>query len=110
MTLQAFCTPRPSVFSADRRATVLNLDALLKKQVSGDEFFDENYFTVGMETLIDRAFRHLSGAGAGSPVFMLSQAMGGGKTHSMIALGLLARDLDLRSRVLGTDNPAPTLA
>ena len=109
MTLKALCTPRPSVFSADRRATVLNLDTLLKKQVSGAEFFEENYFTVGMETLIDRAFRHLSGAGAGSPVFLLSQAMGGGKTHSMIALGLLAQDSALRNKVLGTRNPAPNL-
>src|SRR6266496_1246138 len=109
MPLQVLCEPRPSVFSADRRATVLNLDALLKEQVIGSEFFEENYFTVGMETLIDRAFRHLSGTGAGSPVFMLSQAMGGGKTHSMIALGLLAREPDLRNRVLGTRNPAPNL-
>ena len=109
MTLQVLCTPRPSVFSADRRATVLNLDALLKEQVIGSEFFEENYFTAGMETLIDRAFRHLSGTGAGSPVFMLSQAMGGGKTHSMIALGLLARDPELRNRVFGTRNPAPHL-
>lgn len=109
MTLKALCKPRPSVFSADRRATVLNLDALLKKQVLGDAFFEENYFTVGMETLIDRAFRHLSGAGAGSPVFMLSQAMGGGKTHSMIALGLMAQDSALRNKVLGTRNPAPNL-
>jgi predicted AAA+ superfamily ATPase len=109
MTLQALCTPRQSVFSADRRATVLNLDSLLKKQLSGNEFFEENYFTAGMDTLIDRTFRHLSGTGAGSPVFMLSQAMGGGKTHSMIALGLLARDPDLRNKVLGTRNPAPQL-
>ena len=109
MTVQALCKPRQSVFSADRRATVLNLDSLLKNQVSGDEFFEENYFTAGMETLIDRAFRHLSGSGAGSPVFVLSQAMGGGKTHSMIALGLLASDPDLRNRILGTRNPAPNL-
>ena len=109
MSLQLFCKPRASAFSADRRATVLNLDALLKNQISGTEFFEENYFTVGMETLIDRAFRHLSGSGAGSPVFMLSQAMGGGKTHSMIALGLLARDPALRQTVLGTKNPAPNL-
>lgn len=75
MPLQALCKPRQSAFSADRRATVLNLDALLNQQIAGDEFFEENYFTVGMKTLIDRAFRHLSGSGAGSPVFMLSQAM-----------------------------------
>jgi hypothetical protein len=110
MSLHTLCKPRPSVFAADRRATVLNLDTFLKGQVNGSEFFEENYFTHGMLTLVDRAFRHLGGAGAGSSVFLLSQAMGGGKTHSMIALGLLARDPALRKRVLlGEQNPAPNL-
>ena len=71
--------------------------------------FQENYFTHGMLTLVDRAFRHLGGEGAGSSVFLLSQAMGGGKTHSMIALGLLAKDPVLRRSVLGQNNPAPNL-
>jgi hypothetical protein len=110
MSLHSLCKPRQSVFAADRRATVLNLDTFLKDQVNGPEFFEENYFTNGMLTLVDRAFRHLGGAGAGSSVFLLSQAMGGGKTHSMIALGLLARDPELRKRVLlGEQNPAPNL-
>ena len=109
MTLQMHCVPRPSVFAADRRATVLSLDTFLKGQVHGQEFFDENYFTNGMLTLVDRAFRQLGGEGAGSSVFQLSQAMGGGKTHSMIALGLLARDPELRKRVLGAEDPAPRL-
>jgi len=97
------------VFAADRRATVLNLDTFLKGQVHGPEFFEENYFTSGMLTLVDRAFRHLGGSGAGSSVFLLSQAMGGGKTHSMIGLGLLARDPELRHRVLADKDPAPRL-
>lgn len=109
MTLQAHCVPRPSVFAADRRATVLSLDTFLKGQVHGQEFFDENYFTNGMLTLVDRAFRHLAGERSGSSVFLLSQAMGGGKTHSMIGLGLLARDPELRKRVLGAEDPAPRL-
>jgi hypothetical protein len=110
MSLQSLCKPRQSVFAADRRATVLNLDTFLKGHVNGAEFFEENYFTSGMLTLVDRAFRHLGGAGAGSSVFLLSQAMGGGKTHSMIALGLLARDPALRIKVLGDEhNPAPKL-
>ena len=109
MSLQSNCTPRPSVFAADRRATVLNLDAFLKGQINGPAFFEENHFTSGMQTLVDRSFRHLGGAGAGSSVFLLSQAMGGGKTHSMIALGLLARDPDLRRQVLGDHDPAPRL-
>lgn len=109
MTLKTHCVPRPSVFAADRRATVLSLDTFLKGQVHGQEFFDENFFTNGMLTLVDRAFRQLGGDGAGSSVFQLSQAMGGGKTHSMIALGLLARDPELRKRVLGAEDPAPRL-
>ncbi|QTX22385.1 DUF499 domain-containing protein [Comamonas aquatica] len=89
---------------------MLNLDTFLKGEVNGSDFFEENYFTNGMLTLVDRAFRHLGGSGAGSSVFLLSQAMGGGKTHSMIALGLLARDPALRNKVLtGDQNPAPTL-
>ena len=109
MSIQTLCTPRDSVFVADRRATVLSLDAFLHGHVEGAGFFEENYFTQGMQTLVDRAFRHLGGSGAGSSVFLLSQAMGGGKTHSMIALGLLARDPGLRKRVLGKNDPAPAL-
>ena len=59
MSLQTNCTPRPSVFAFDRRATVLSLDTYLKGQVNGKEFFEENYFTTGMLTLVDRAFRQL---------------------------------------------------
>ena len=80
-----------------------------QRGVNGAEFFEENYFTNGMSTLIDRAFRQLGGTGSGSSVFLLSQAMGGGKTHSMIALGLMARDPELRRKVLGTEDPAPKL-
>jgi hypothetical protein len=109
MSLKTLCKPRPTVFASDRRATVLNLDSFLKGQIHGGEFFEENYFTTGMLTLVDRALRHLSGNAAGSSVFLLSQAMGGGKTHSMIGLGLLARDAELRKKVLGDKDPAPKL-
>jgi hypothetical protein len=112
MKLKDLCIPRPSVFAADRRATVLSLDTFLKGEVDGPTFFEENYFTNGMLTLVERAFRHLSGSGAGSSVFQLSQAMGGGKTHSMIAVGLLARDPQLREQVCSQiegGNPAPSL-
>jgi predicted AAA+ superfamily ATPase len=66
MTLHVLCKPRQSVHAADRRATVLNLDTFLKGEVNGSDFFEENYFTHGMLTLVDRAFRHLGGDGAGS--------------------------------------------
>jgi hypothetical protein len=109
MSTHSLCKPRQSVFAADRRATVLSLDTFLKGHVNGPEFFEENFFTNGMLTLIDRAFRHLGGSGVGSSVFQLSQAMGGGKTHSMIALGLLARDPELRKKILGEKDQTPRL-
>ncbi len=109
MSIHSLCKPRPSVFSSDRRATVLSLDTFLNGHVNGREFFEENFFTNGMLTLVDRAFRQLGGTGAGSSVFLLSQAMGGGKTHSMVALGLLARDPALRRTTLGEKDPAPNL-
>jgi hypothetical protein len=46
------------------------------------------------------AFRRLDGKSE-QGVFVLSQAMGGGKTHNMIALGLLARNPELRKKVMG---------
>jgi len=54
-----------------------------------------------MKQLLREGFRRLSGR-SDQAVFVLSQAMGGGKTHSMIALGLLARHPDLRQKVMGT--------
>lgn len=108
-TIKQLCEPRKSAFEADRRATVLNLDALLKGQVDAGAFFEENYFTNGMLMLVERALRHLGGSGAGSSAFLLSQSMGGGKTHSMIALGLLAQDSVLREKILKDKNPAPRL-
>ena len=106
MSLSVHCIPRKSVYAADRRATVLSLDEFLNDKIRGEEFFEENYFTVGMSSLIDGAFRHLSGHSAGSSIFQLSQSMGGGKTHSMIGLGLLARDPALRREILDDAHPA----
>ena len=107
--LSTTCIPRASVFNQDRRATVLNLDNFLRGAVDGKEFFQENYLTNGMETLIDRAFRHLADGATGNSIFHLSQSMGGGKTHSMMALGFLARDPGLRKSIFGDKDPAPKL-
>jgi hypothetical protein len=98
MSLRDFCTPRPLVFSADRRATVLSLDIFLKGEVEGRSFFEENYFTGGMLTLVDRAFRHLTGLGAGSLLFQLSQAFSsvrapfrGGATPQWLTMGAVQK-------------------
>ena len=72
-------------------------------------FFGTNHVTGGMRLLLELGFRRLAGSGE-QPSFVLSQAMGGGKTHMMIALGLLARQPILRRRILAETGLADELA
>lgn len=99
-TLRQSCIPRKSVHDRTRRDTVLELTDFLQGKVSASEFFEENYLTDGMKHLLFEAFRRFSGE-TDQCVFMLTQAMGGGKTHNQIALGLLARDPSVRKQVMG---------
>ncbi|MBT3387038.1 MAG: DUF499 domain-containing protein [Desulfobacula sp.] len=109
MYLKKLCKPRESVFNKDRRDVVLALSDLLESKIDGNSFFDENFITSGMKTLIEKTFGRLEGSGDQASTFLLTQAMGGGKTHNMIALGLLALDSDLRIRVLGENSPGKNL-
>jgi predicted AAA+ superfamily ATPase len=104
MYLSQACKPRQSVFDRSRRDVVLNISDLLEDRIDEDKarhFFEENYTTAGMQTLIDKAFARLENRNSQASTFLLAQAMGGGKTHSMIALGLLAKYPALRRKILG---------
>ncbi|MBI2363388.1 MAG: hypothetical protein HYV01_00060 [Deltaproteobacteria bacterium] len=78
--LKQLCTPRESVFDAAKRDTVLNLIHLIDNKIDGKSFFEENYVTDGMRTLLVEAFRRLQKKSE-QAVFKLTQAMGGGKTQ-----------------------------
>jgi hypothetical protein len=99
-SLRDLCKPRKSVFDRTRRDVVLDLTDLVENKIKAEEFFDENYRTDGMRRLLKETFRRFKGESQ-QGVFVLSQAMGGGKTHNMIALGLLAKLPELRQRVIG---------
>ncbi|MEG4445808.1 DUF499 domain-containing protein [Microcoleus sp. AT9_B5] len=99
-TLKELCTPRSSIFDRSRRDTVLDLTDLIEDNINADDFFAENYLTDGMKRLLREAFRRFE-SNSSQGVFVLTQAMGGGKTHNMIALGLLAKNPHLRSQVMG---------
>ncbi|MDX9959673.1 MAG: DUF499 domain-containing protein, partial [Spirochaetia bacterium] len=93
------CTPRQSTFDQSRRDVVLQLSDLFDgkySQAVAKQFFEENFVTNGMKILINKAFDRLLGVNDQAATFLLSQSMGGGKTHNMIALGLLARFPELR--------------
>lgn len=94
------CTPRPSTFDPARRDAVLDLTDLVDGRIEPAEFFAENYITEGMRTLLTEGFRRLEGKST-QGVFKLTQAMGGGKTHNLPALGLLAKHPEYRADAMG---------
>jgi hypothetical protein len=94
------CVPRGWVFDPSVRDTVYDIDDL--DQLDPQRFFAENYVTEGMKQLLTEAFKRLEGkSDSASGVFLLSQSMGGGKTHNLLALGLLARHPKWRQPVMG---------
>lgn len=109
MYLKTSCTPRESVFNRDRRDVVLDLSDLMESKIDAEDFFEENFITSGMKTLLEKTFGRLEGSIDQASTFLLTQAMGGGKTHNMIALGLLAQDPELRRKILGKNSPGATL-
>jgi hypothetical protein len=78
---------------------VAQIESLVGDAIDGREFFRRNYFTSGLELLLRRGFDRLAGQ-TDDGAFYLTQAMGGGKTHSLIAFGLLAADPALRREIV----------
>ena len=93
--LKQLCIPRDNVFDPQRRDTVLDLADLLEDRIQPAPFFETNFITEGMRTLLEQAFRRLEGKSS-QGIFKLKQAMGGGKTHNLLVLGLLARHPEFR--------------
>jgi len=93
-TLFNLCQPRESVFDETKRDDVLDLTDLIENRINPASFFEENYLTQGMEVLFDTAFKRFHRQGA-TGLVKLTQSMGGGKTHNMIALGLVAKHPDI---------------
>ena len=100
-TLRQACKPRQSVFDRSKQDTVLDLKKLLDGRIDPEVFFKENYVTKGMQSLLEGAFQRFTGF-SDNGIFLLKQSMGGGKTHSMIALGLLSKYPEIRNAVLGS--------
>lgn len=101
-TVKQACQFNPVIQDYRMSQGIENLADLINDQGNGSEFFSRNYVTHGMEQLFREGMLRLSGK-SDQAVFELTQAMGGGKTHMMIALGLLARHDHLRPEVLAAE-------
>ncbi len=98
-TVKQLCTPSAAVTSDSLVEHVAQIEDFASGKVNGREFFRRNYFTAGLDLLVKRGFERLAGKSEDG-AFYLTQAMGGGKTHSLIAFGLLASDPALRREIL----------
>ena len=81
---------------------MLNLSDLVEKRIDADKFFSENFKTKGMDILFDTTFKRFQGK-SDTGVIKLTQAMGGGKTHNMLALALLAENKGWRRKIIGRE-------
>ncbi|WP_297965594.1 DUF499 domain-containing protein [uncultured Anaerovibrio sp.] len=97
-SLYDLCTPRRDIFDDNLHDDALDLANLKDGSIDVDKFFEETYITEGMHTLIDISFQRFAGIGARG-LIRLKQSMGGGKTHNMITLALLAQHPELRKNV-----------
>lgn len=93
------CKPRESVFNENKRDDTLDLANLIDNSIDAEAFFNETYVTEGMQLLFDTAFKRFEGKET-SGLVKLTQSMGGGKTHNMVALGLLAQNPSIRKKML----------
>ena len=98
-TVRDACVPHKTVFADSKGDQIEDLGRLLQDAGDGADFFAKNFITAGMSQLFELGLRRLAGK-SDQAVFELTQAMGGGKTHTMIALGLVARNEATRARVV----------
>ena len=98
-TVKQACRFNPIIHDFRMSQGIENLADLINDEGDGHEFFARNHVTHGMSQLFREGMLRLCGK-SDQAVFELTQAMGGGKTHMMIALGLLARHSELRNEVL----------
>jgi predicted AAA+ superfamily ATPase len=97
-TVRQLCQPHEAALDHVVADQIERLDqVLLADGADGDDFFAKNHITAGLKVLLTEGLTRLDGRSR-QALFELRQAMGGGKTHSMIALGLLARDAALRTK------------
>ena len=98
-TVRTLCKPNETVFDDALLDRVERLDDFTGGTIDPAAFFAKNHMTQGLQELVRLGFERLSGDSQNA-VFYLTQSMGGGKTHSIIALGLLARDETLRGTLM----------
>ncbi|MCY6494533.1 anti-phage-associated DUF499 domain-containing protein [Leptolyngbya sp. GGD] len=101
-TVKDACKVHDSTLDYQVAGGVESLAQVIDAKDEGKAFFEKSYLTRGMEDLLREGLLRLSGQ-TSQALFELAQAMGGGKTHLMSALGLLAKHPAQRANLLPPD-------
>lgn len=86
MNLKQILEPRGGF--DEKTETVESLGALMRGTLK-PEWLEANYPTKNLQTVVETVFARLDGR-SGTLGYHLAQSMGGGKTHTLLCLGLLA--------------------
>ena len=94
-TVRAACQLQDNALSINVSDQIEQLDELINAEGEGSAFYEKTHITAGMHDLLAGGIGRLAGKSS-TAVFHLKQAMGGGKTHLLVGLGLLAKHPGLR--------------
>ena len=98
-TVKDVCILQDNALTIRVSDQIEQLDELIGDEVAGRAFFEKTHITQGMNTLVTEAIARLAGKST-QAIFHLKQAMGGGKTHLLVGLGLLAKHAGLRKSLI----------
>lgn len=102
-TVRDACEVDSVVFNYKEAGGIETLVQTINAPDGGVGFFDRTYMTDGLKKLLREGLMRLSGQ-SDQALFELTQAMGGGKSHLMSALGILAKNPGLRSIYLNKED------
>lgn len=97
-TVRSACALQEGALEIRVSDQITQLDQVIANEADGRKFFARTHVTGGLETLMKEGLARLSGKSS-QAIFHLKQAMGGGKTHLLTGMGLLARHPGLRDTV-----------
>lgn len=99
-TVRAACVLQDNALSINVSDQIEQLEELIAAEGDGRAFFEKTHITNGMRELLAQGIARLAGKST-TAVFHLKQAMGGGKTHLLVGMGLVARHSSLRQAYCG---------
>ena len=96
-SVRSACQLQDNALSINVSDQIEQLDELINAEGDGSTFYEKTHITAGMHDLLAGGIGRLAGKSS-TAIFHLKQAMGGGKTHLLVGIGLVAKHPTLRKK------------